>query len=52
MKETYTSPEAKLIGFISQDQVAFDLSFSDFNGVLSSQGSTEISGTDIRIPLK
>lgn len=53
MKETYISPEIKLVGFVPKEQLAnIDLDFSNFPGISLSPGNAAISDTDIKIPIK
>lgn len=53
MKELYTAPEVKLIGFVSSEKIAaeWDLDFGNW-GVTLNSGSTIVSDTDIKIPIK
>lgn len=53
MKELYFSPEIKFISFLASEKVAadWDLDFGKF-GISLSTGSTVVSNTDIKIPIK
>lgn len=54
MKELYIAPEFKLIGFVATEKLAAEpaeLSWSNF-GITLSGGVTEVSKTDIKIPIK
>lgn len=53
MKEAYIAPEVKLIGFIAAQKVAAQetLTWEDFGGLVNG-GATNISETDIKIPIK
>ena len=53
MKEQYIVPEVKLIGFVASEKIAAQgtLTWEGFGEVITS-GTTNVSQTDIRIPLK
>lgn len=51
MKELYTSPEVKLIGFVAAERIAnLELDFSDFLDINLTTGNTTVSKTDIKLP--
>lgn len=54
MKELYTAPEVKLIGFVADKKIAadsdWDLDFGDW-GITLNSGSTNPASSDIKIPI-
>lgn len=54
MKELYIAPEVKLIGFVSSEKIAasVELPWNGFGDITLSSGITNISKTDIKIPIR
>lgn len=54
MKELYIAPQVKLIGFVATEKIAAQetLTWEGFGGITLSGSITNISETDIKIPIK
>lgn len=53
MKELYIAPEFKLIGFVASEKIAAQETLTwDGFGISLNSGTTNVSKTDIKIPIK